>query len=164
MDSDILLFSAIVLLIVGGSSIAFGAELPGGVGDGSEAKYNVEGSITLEGTSDGAQILGNSFSYDTPQSALGLSFVGPNSDLSFTGAENVDVSILMRNSDGQVVDRTTKTIEELPVTDQETVDFRFPRKPSGDYTLEFDANFECTLITYGCTNTDSFETSVEVPR
>jgi len=164
VDTDIILFSAIVLLTLGISSIALGAELPGGVGDGSEAKYNVEGSIVLDGTTDGAQIIGSSFTYDTPQSAFGLSFLGPSSDLSFTGAENVDVSILLRNSEGTVVDRTTKTIEELPATEQERVDFRFPRKPAGEYTIEFDANFECTIITYGCTNTDSFETVVEVPR
>lgn len=152
------------MVILGLSTVVLGVDTPNVINDKDDPKYNLDGSIVLAGTSDGAEIRGNSFDYTTLESTFGFNFLGPNTDLAFTGAEDVDVSIVMKNSQGEVVDRYTETIEELPATQEETVDFSFPRKEPGKYTLEFNINFECTFITYGCDNVDSFKTSVEVPR
>lgn len=150
----------LALLLVGGTG---GTPIDGG--DDGEPVYSVDGSIVVAGTSDGAQIEGNSFTYSTTESRWGFSFLGPNSDLAWTGAEDVDVSIEMIDQEsGEVVDRYRETIDELPATEEQTVDFGFDQKPAGSYRMVFDINFECTFITYGCDNVDSFETVVEVPK
>jgi len=146
------------------SGTVLGVEAPNIVNDNDNPKYNLNGNVVISGTSDGAEIRGNSFDYTTTKSTFGFSFLGPNTNLAFTGAEDVDVNIVMKDSEDNIVDRYTETIQELPATDEQTVDFSFPRKEAGEYTLEFDINFECTFITYGCDNVDSFETTVEVPK
>jgi len=166
VDSDLLVASAAVFIMLGLGLILVG--VPNGTpvdGGDSEPVYSVDGSIVVAGTSDGAEIKGNSFTYTTTESPWSFSFIGPNSDLAWTGAEDVDVSIKMIDQEtGEVVDRYRETIDELPATEQETVDFGFNRKPAGSYRMVFDINFECTFITYGCNNVDSFETVVEVPK
>jgi len=168
VDNDILLFTASLAVLIGLGFALVGVPVDGANpiigGNNGEPVYNLDGSIIIAGTSDGAEIKSNSFQYDTSESAFQFSVVGPGSDLAWTGAENVDVDIEMIDTEsGDVVDRYRTTIDELPATEQETVDFEFNRKPAGEYRMVFDINFECTFITYGCNNVDSFETVVEVP-
>lgn len=119
----------------------------------------------VTGTSSGAAIKGNSFNYRTSESLLSLNVLGPSSDLAFTGAENVDVTIKLRDKEtNQVVDRTETEIKELPATSEETVDFKFSRVPVGDYEMIFDIDFECTFLTIGCENQDSYTADVLVPK
>lgn len=137
--------------------------IPGG--DDSPPKYTVKGSMVIEGTTGGAAFKPSSFNYETKESLLSFSFVGPSPDLSFTGAENVDVRMtLVDKKSGTVVGRQRHSIDELPAKSEEAVDFKFSRVPQGDYRLEFDTNFECTFLTYDCENQDSYTADVLVPR
>lgn len=152
----ILLSAAAVTLILGLGSENKSNPISG------EPTYTIDGQIVIAGSGEGATIKDKTFQYQTPESILSLSILQPNS-LSFTGAENLDAEItLIKN--GQVIDRYTETIDELPLGEEQTIDFKFGRKPAGTYTVQTNINFECTLITLNCQNSDSFQRQITVPK
>ena len=161
--SDILIMAG--FFVLAGAVITLILSLGGGDTNNpisGQPTYTIDGQVVLAGSGDGATIKEDTFQDQTRESILSLSVLGPES-LSFTGAENLDAQIkLIKN--GQIVDRYTETIQELPLGEEQTLDFKFGRKPAGTYTVQTNINFECTLITLSCKNSDSFETQITVPK
>lgn len=130
----------------------------------NEPSFNIEGSMILSGTGSGAEIKDGTFDYDTRETTFSLSFIQPDSsDLSFTGAENLDVEVKLVK-DGRVIDRYSENIEKLPLGEEQTIDFNFGKKPAGVYKLNAGISFECTFVTLNCQNSDSISTQIDVPK
>lgn len=162
--SDIITISAFSLIAIAAVLFILGL----GNGDNTnpisgEPTYTVDGEFIITGNSEGANIKQDTFQYTTRESLTSFSFISPDSNFAFTGAENLDVTVKLVQK-GRIVDRYTENIEKLPLGEEDTIDFKFGRKPAGTYTVEGTIDFECTLITYGCTNSDSFQQQITVPK
>jgi len=145
LQSDLILFSGLLIIF---SGIAFAAgviDFPGTgeirlPDDGDQQKtYALETSIDVRGKIIDAELDKESFSYDTSECGVincgGLSFT--ETPLFAFGADNVEVTVALYNSQGQKVGEANKYLGDVEFTQTEAVDQRFTNIPAGDYTVEY---------------------------
>lgn len=130
-------------------------------------KYDLRTEITIQATDANAVFNEQSFQYSTEKSSIydGLSFLGPQSNLAFGGANDVSLNFQLFNSDGELVADGNKYIGELGVFQSESSVFTVDNLPTGDYTVRYGLSYTQDLgIVEGSEYDKTLEKNIRVPK
>jgi len=125
-------------------------------------RYDVTTEISVAALDQTAFLSEQSFDYQTTKSGFSLSILGPNQNLAFGGAKNVEVNFNLKNSDGQIVADGNKYVGEIGILQQEKVFFNVKNQPQGVYTAEYELVYDPGFG--GATQTETLEKQIRVPK
>lgn len=173
---DLLLFSALLLIISGAVYVTGTVKLPGTQNvqlpdfdndKPSQNRYKVNTEVTIDyGTLTGFQVKTGSFSYGTSECGVlncGLSFAGTPQPLAFFGVDNVKADVKLMRGNVVVAQVKDKKLGELGALNTKKVSQSFSNIPSGDYTVRYHFTYYCSLcqsIKGKLSKTSEFQISV----
>lgn len=143
------------------------SQFPSDCGTEVAEKYDLDTEITVQATDANAVFNEQSFEYTTTKSTSfdGFSFLGPQSNLAFGGANDVTLDFQLFNSNDELVADGNKYIGELGFLQRESVSFTADNLPTGDYTVRYGLSYTQDLGFWeGADYDKTLEKNIRVPK
>jgi hypothetical protein len=174
-------------MILVGASIGFvafgGAELVGGTsailcdtpvvsdlisscGTDVADRYDLETEILLQATDVNVVFDESSFQYETNQvSPYSLSIIGGPGELAFFGANEVEATFELVNSEDETVAYGNKFIGELGALQGEKLEFDADNLPTGEYTVNYELTYTPDFgVTEGNEQVKTLSKQIRIPK